>query len=133
MNISVGAETSGCMRINFSVANNWYYYSPTYIDFDVIIKNDVFVKQNICLPSIHGNTSLSFSKFRLYYDTTNKKYYIDIYYTRPNINECGVLITNKSPLPNWSATYSPQNFVSVDETIPDTTKMKLEYSFTIDS
>lgn len=134
MAISVKNPTASCMRLNFSIGNNWYHQSPTYIDFDVIIRDVVSGKQNICLPSNFDNTGLSFSKFRVYYSSTDKKYYIDIYYTKNYINDCGIRIINKSPCPAYiGVRYSPQNFVSVDETIPDDCALKLEYTFTADS
>lgn len=124
---------SCCIRLNFSIGNNWYNQSPTYIDFDVIIRHVVSVKQNICLPSNFQNAGLSFSKFRVYHNSTTKKYYIDVYYTRSDINDCGIHITNKSPAPNWSVGYSPQTFISVDDTISDDCVLDLEYTFTADS
>lgn len=124
--------TVACTRLNFSIGHEWYHQSPTYIDFDLIIRDVLSVRQNICLPSNFDNTGLSFSKFRVYYSSTDKKYYIDIYYKHKRENVCGVVITNKSSSLIRS-TFSPQNFVSVDETIPDDCAMKLEYTFTADS
>ena len=131
MAISIIKPHSAWIRLNFSIGHDWYHQSPTYIDFDVIIRDDVRGKQNICLPSIYNNTGLSYSKFRVYYSSTDKKYYIDIYYTRNYENNCGMVVTNKSSF-TINPTYSPQNFVSVDETIPDDCTMKLEYTFVAD-
>lgn len=125
---------SCCIRLNFSIGNNWFYQSPTYIDFDVIIRHVVSGKQNICLPSgTAADRDLSFSKFRVYHSSITKKYYIDVYYTRSDINDCGIHITNKSPSPNWSVGYSPQTFISVDDTISDDCVLDLEYTFKADS
>ena len=132
MDIYQPNHESGCTILNFSIGNTWCHYSQTYIDFDLIIRDVLNVRQNICLPSNYKNTGLSFSKFRVYYSSTDKKYYIDIYYTRNSVNGCGAVITNKSTFQVWIATYSPQNFVSADETIPDDCTMKLEYSFVAD-
>lgn len=85
----------------------------------------------MCIASTYGGISLSFDKVRVYYENATNQYYIDIHYTRNLNNRCGCVITNKSP-EIWSTTFNPSTFISVDDTIPETTTMKLEYSFIAD-